>query len=368
MNKHPLQGFAALSILLLSLLVTTGARAYSNLYGIGDSLSDIGNLFLATDNNPNFPSPPVPIFQLPQDPPYYNGRFADGPVFIEQLHEALGLGTMSPSFASGTNYAVGGARTRYHTFDFFVPTFDPLNDPSLFNSPAVPFSMLAQVLSLKSDFGVGSGGQLDSDALYSLWIGSNDVFDAISAKLNGAPDGYVNALLQNSLDDIDFAINELVSNGAYYLLLPTVPDLSLVPEINSLDSTEASLVAQTLSANFNNEVNSLLTDIDAKIFRLDTFTFLQDLVKDPLSFGLPPGPPAPNTTAACFSGFVGETGDLCDDPERYVFFDGIHPTAATHEVLGRLALGAVPAPAPVVLVLLGFATIIGWRRAVVSAA
>jgi phospholipase/lecithinase/hemolysin len=359
--------------------VTTGARAYSNLYGIGDSLSDIGNLFFATGGAGN------PATALPQDPPYFEGRFADGPVFIERLYEALGLGTMLPSIATGTNFAVGGARTRYHAFDGFALGFDPLTatgfdpaltitgfdpvatadfpatTPSAFDSLAQPFSMRAQVDTLI----LSSGGSLDSLALYSLWIGANDVSDSILAGLpslaslanDPASKTYAEALIAQSADDVGLAINQLVGAGADYLLVPNVPDLSLVPEVLAYEAaaTGAADLARELTVLFNDLVDAELADIDAEILRLDTFTFLQEFVADAALQGI-------NATQPCFTGFVGVPGTACDNPEDFVFFDIIHPTAATHEVLGRLALQAVPLPAPMLLMVPALVALIGFRR------
>ena len=60
----------------------------------GDSLSDTGNDLIA--------------FGSPQ-PPYYQGRFSNGPNWIDDLAAKLGVPDPQPSLAGGTNYAYGGA-------------------------------------------------------------------------------------------------------------------------------------------------------------------------------------------------------------------------------------------------------------------
>ena len=51
------------------------ASPLKNVVMFGDSLSDNGNLYEYMQR------------QLPQSPPYYEGRFADGPVWVERLVE-----------------------------------------------------------------------------------------------------------------------------------------------------------------------------------------------------------------------------------------------------------------------------------------
>ncbi len=332
--------------ILLALVILPGpstAMPYSNLYVVGDSLSDARNLFLATSNNQ---IPPFP--QLPQDPPYFQGRFSDGPGFSEHLWRRLDLpGNIQPSLLGGTNYAVGGARSRYHTFDQVInPQFDPLSDASLF----AQFSLLGQ-----RDALLGSlGNTLDSSALYSVWIGSNDVADAFRLALNGASPAYIDALLQQTANDLLSVIDDMTGAGARDFLVPNVPNFGLVPEVKNAPN-EVKRIATNLASSFNTLVDAKLGSVDANIIRLDVFGFLTDLVNDPTVFGLPADT---NVQDACFSGFVGVPGVVCDKPEAYVFWDSIHPTATTHQLLGQVAAAAViPEPPVILLAFVGLASI-----------
>lgn len=99
------------SLLILTLLLT-GCGVFDDLFGgdddddddeinavfvFGDSISDTGNVFLATDE------------AIPVSPPYFEGRFSNGPVWVERFAEALGL-EARPILDGGTNFAVGAAR------------------------------------------------------------------------------------------------------------------------------------------------------------------------------------------------------------------------------------------------------------------
>lgn len=71
----------------------------SSLIVFGDSLCDGGNAY-ALRGDAAFPCPP-----------HWRGRRCDGPVWVEQLAERLGLPPLLHSLAGGTNHAYGGARS-----------------------------------------------------------------------------------------------------------------------------------------------------------------------------------------------------------------------------------------------------------------
>jgi phospholipase/lecithinase/hemolysin len=346
MKKMILKLLTAIFLVALTMPGVSLAMPYSNMYVLGDSLSDVGNLFIATDNNQ---IPPLP--QLPQAPPYYQGRFSNGPSYAEYLWQHLNLpGDITPRLDGGTNYAVGGARSRYHVFDrVFNPFFDPLTDTTLFPG----FALLGQRDTLLND----KSNVLDPDALYTVWIGSNDVADAFEAVLSGPGLDYANSLLFQSANDLLTVINDLVGAGAVELLIPNVPNLGLVPEVQALPPN-AQALATGLTQAYNDIVDAGLSAITANITRLDTFQFLTDLVADPTLFDLPANM---NVTDACFSGFIGEPGTVCPNPENYIFWDKTHPSAVTHQILGSVAAEAVPEPATLALFGIGLAGL-GFAR------
>lgn len=300
------------------LLQPATGSAYSNLYVLGDSLSDTGNLYTATGS-------------LPQAP-YANGRFSDGPIYAEHLWQSMGLaGNLLASNLGGTNYAVGGARSRYHSFDTLNPLFNPLTDASSYFG----FSLLGQRDAILAK----QGGALDSKALYTVWSGSNDVADAISLWVTSAADAL--ALVYQAASDFISVVASLVAAGAQYLLIPNVPNLGLVPEVVALGADAQDLATQ-LAQLYNGLVAQALVGVPADITGLDTFSFLGNMVADPSRFGLPADA---IVDTGCFTGYVGVPGDVCADPQNYVFWDQLHPTAVVHEELGRLAVAAIPEPA-----------------------
>src|SRR5579872_6310142 len=95
------RGLSVRALLLPGLLVLLLASPFAGpafgsqitqIVAFGDSLSDTGNDLIA--------------FGSPQ-PPYYQGRFSNGPNWIDDLAAKLGVPDPQPSLAGGTNYAYG---------------------------------------------------------------------------------------------------------------------------------------------------------------------------------------------------------------------------------------------------------------------
>ncbi|MBP7484430.1 MAG: PEP-CTERM sorting domain-containing protein [Aquabacterium sp.] len=53
---------------------------------------------------------------------------------------------------------------------------------------------------------------------------------------------------------------------------------------------------------------------------------------------------------------------ICANPDNYLFWDGVHPTAAAHQVLGNAFAAAVPEPETYALMLAGLGIVVAARR------
>ena len=84
------------------------APAYTHLFAFGDSLSDAGNLYIADGGT-------LPVS------PYSAGHFSNGPTWVEDLSEKLGLGTLTPSLEGGNDFAFGGAQTGATAIEGYNP-------------------------------------------------------------------------------------------------------------------------------------------------------------------------------------------------------------------------------------------------------
>ena len=90
---------AAASAVPVAPTVAAPGAPYTALYAFGDSLTDTGNVSLAT-------------FGLLPAAPYADRSFSNGPVWAQDLAQSLGLPPLQPSLAGGTDFAYGGAHDR----------------------------------------------------------------------------------------------------------------------------------------------------------------------------------------------------------------------------------------------------------------
>jgi outer membrane lipase/esterase len=291
----------------------TMAQPFSDIFVFGDSLSDTGNIFLATREN------------IPQSPPYFMGRFSNGPVWVERLAEMLGL-EASASLAGGTNFAFGGAETGQETGEIFEQPIDVL----------IPSIRLQVSTFLASDFIGGPFDDVDPEALYIVWGGPNDLRPAVMAGTTQPA-----AEAQRAVDDLVAAMRDLADAGARTFLVPNLPDLGLTPESRALGPGTMAL-ATDISIRFNNALaaalNSLESELGITIIRLDVFSALADVVANPAAFGLT------NVTDACLMGEPFTGGTACAQPEAHLFWDDIHPTATAHAILADMAFTAIMLP------------------------
>jgi phospholipase/lecithinase/hemolysin len=89
---------AAASLAVPVATVAAPGAPFSAIYAFGDSLTDAGNVSLATAGL-------VPVA------PYADRSFTNGPVWVKDLAQSIGLPAIQPSLAGGTDFAYGGAQT-----------------------------------------------------------------------------------------------------------------------------------------------------------------------------------------------------------------------------------------------------------------
>lgn len=290
-------------------------------------MSDTGNLFSVSGFPPQVITDP---FTGLQSEGYFQGRFADGPVWLEHFIASLELDPSSslPSFlGGGTNYSWGGAETGCGISARETPNIGNLSCPN-----PLPGTLPTQIQFFFLDLIGGVTEPLDDNTLIAVWAGPNDI---VNNPDNQNP--YENpeiALVNN----ISAHIQGLITLGGTNFLVPNMPALGQLPRYVNTDAEEQ---FDLLSTQFNEALSAALDDLEelnngVTIIRFNVFDLVLQMVNNPSVFGFE------NVTGTAKS-IVGEEpstfflGTVVDDPENYMFFDDVHPTTRSHEIVADFA-------------------------------
>jgi phospholipase/lecithinase/hemolysin len=316
--KFLLFSFLFAFIALAPAWATAGDRPFDRIVVFGDSLSDPGNAFALTHHNITSPDyEMVPEDFLVPSFPYAKGgnHVSNGPTWIEDLGAALGLASdVGPALrgasSTASNYAVAGARARAVEDEFH-------------------FALQVEV------FLRDVRDSAPSDALYVIAIGGNDVRDALAPGSTSIPDALAAIALQ---------VQRLHRKGAKKFFVTNAPNIALAPAVRAFAATlppdlEKLVLdgAQKASVGFKLGLDATLAELaklpGIQIMRFDLFTEVNGIVENPAAFGLS------DVTHACI------TPNLppfqCQNPDRHLFWDGIHPTRAGHAIVAKRAGAAL---------------------------
>jgi phospholipase/lecithinase/hemolysin len=292
----------AVSLLVLGSFVPSAFAAsvnqYSQLFAFGDSLSDTGNVSIATGGL--FPGPnyaPGRYTNGPNTTPATTGPFG---LWVEQLASKLGLtGEPQPFLAGGTNYAFASATT---------------GSNGLYN-----ISDQINTFVLQHPLGASS------TALYTIWGGANDLFFG-----NGTSAASV-------ADNLYANIQTLAGKGAKDFLWVNLPPLGLTPR----GMSDGGTLDQEVLA-FNQEWTGDIAKLQGQginVIGVDVFNLFLQIAPNPGAYGFT------NVTDPA-QGLSGV------NPNNYLFWDMEHPTTAVHALVADLAyndLTASPVPEPMSL-------------------
>lgn len=323
----------------------------------GDSLSDRGNLYHADYN------------YLPKSPPYYQGRFSNGQVWSELTAAYYADSNKIPS----ANFAYGG-------------------ETAIFHSPIhgyLPYSLTASI----DAYLVGTIFHDRSQTLYFVWIGANDY-------LKGAKDP--NAMTDKVVANIKGSIEKLAYHGGANFIVINLPDLGRTPYAQTTDAQALSTLTQMHNAKLAAAVTEIQQDypsIHIKLF--DMNKVFSDFVNDPAQFDKEHNINVTDVQDACWGGgyttrstaldnqsttqqiatdlqlhinnnpqkvvvdasqnqnldvdgfanYIASTpalmetykvgdGELhpCSNPDQYMFWDHLHPTAVVHGAISKLMI------------------------------
>jgi len=298
----------------LSASERTTAHAYTRLVVFGDSLSDPGNYYAAYHEVSQRPFAPVP------DAPYAIGglHFSNGATWVEQLGREMHAGNSTgPALRhlGGSNFAVGRARARAGAANF--PYYDLSTQVGLF---------LGQ-----------TGNRAQPEALYVIWIGANDLKDALESLAVDATFATAGAIIQQAVDATAGNLQALWAAGARHFLLVDMPDLGYTPYVAGLGPVALYAAAQLTGA-YNGGLAQVVAALGAlpgiDIVRFDINATLQGVALNPAASGVP------DFTTPCLR-FAVVVGAVCRNADQHMFWDAIHPTRAGHELIAEAAFATL---------------------------
>ena len=306
MRKKSLLKLLIIPLMLsISFLAQAEAR-YSKLYIFGDSLSDTGNLASIAGAFP---------------PPFFNNRISNGPVAIDTLAAKLGLSADASlhllSMNAGTNYAVASARASRNT----------------------PFDLNTQILSFQANHGFVA----PSHALYVIFIGGNDIYDAlVSGDITAA-----NTVIQTAITNIENAIKELSQIGARSFMVMDAPDIALLPETKTIAAvtnnpdllTQATLLSESFNEQLHKRIKQVKHEENISITEFKLNKLFTKLLKKSTKLGFS------NSSDACFSTVTYTFHTDCNfgaNFDQFFFFDEVHPTARVHKLVGEAMYKKLP--------------------------
>lgn len=288
--KALFSGAAAAALMLGVCSTAAEAQTYNRLVVFGDSLSDNGNLYLASGN------------ATPASPPYWQGRFSNGRVFAEML--GFNTSNFMGSTSGSINMAFGGART---------------------DSQMMPPGMQIQLAQYRQ-----MGGTFGAGDLVTVLGGANNLFQGIQAAGASAnPTATFGVTARSAATDVNGIVNQIAGLGAGTILVINLPQLSVTPQFAG---TPGAALADYGATTFNSTLQGLLATTAAangntNIIQMDIYSAGKTVSADPGAFGLS------NVTQACFTGTT-----VCSNPDQYFYFDGVHPTTKGHSILALLAM------------------------------
>ena len=300
---------AGVALLVATVAPVAAQAPVEKLVVFGTSLSDPGNAFALVGGTNTPPDYLNDAFLVPTAPYTRGGHhFTNGPTWIEQLARTLKANVNAePAFKGASpramNFAVGAARARETGANANLPL------------------QVATFLQAK-------GGVASPEALYVIEIGTNDVRDALSAGAGGA------AILAAALTSVRTNVDALYAAGARRFLIWNVPNPALTPVIRSLNNPLVSAAATAVATSYNSGLDGQIAllratrpGIDIEV--LDVFQLLNAVVGNPAMFGFT------NIATPCIT--PSEAPYFCQQPDDYLFWDGVHPTAAMHAVVAAFA-------------------------------
>ena len=279
----------------LGLAQGEAAAQFNGFFFFGDSLTDAG---------------------------FYGARFTVNPglVWAQDLGARYGV-TVTPVNQGGIDFAQGGERVTL---------------PSPLTAPGAP----QRPLSTQIDELLHATPTLNPNALYTVWIGANDIFVNVGAAAAGQiTPAQVQANIVIAATQTLQQIARLRDAGARTIMVFNLPDIGQTPFGRSQPAAPFS----ALSSLFNSTLQAGLASLNVDIIPMNMNGLFAEVIANPAAFGLTnvttPACTTPSSITCTTSTLVAPNAD-----KIYAFADGVHPTPAGHQIIADYAVALIEGP------------------------
>lgn len=285
--------------LVMCFSAIASATTLNKVVVFGDSLSDNGNLYEYMKH------------QLPVSPPYYEGRFSNGPVWPELLVKSYYPNALNEHLL---DYAYAGAGVEEEVDD------EPI------------FTLHSEI----DSYFLAHQDGADENSLYVIWIGANNYL--------AVPEN-VEESVRKVNDGITRGLKRLVSKGAKHILVLNLPDLGRIPVAREFDSVDQLTALSTQHNALLKKNMDVLKNAYPEVqwIYFDVMAAMDEMFVNPAANGFT------NITDTCYESSIDTPSAramLSVEPvtkmslknsacDGFLFFDPVHPSALAHQILAE---------------------------------
>ena len=276
--------YSLLFVFLCSYETNSQQLSFDRIVSFGDSNTDTGNVYNLTNHT------------WPIVPPYFDGRFSNGPVWIEKL-----------GVSNVKNYSYGGATSDNNLVQGYAAS----------DTKPVP-GVRQQILIYLNETNATSLNFLRT--LYVIWVAGNDY--------------YFNATLGPSVvaDSILNGIKDLLMIGVKYFVIVNQQPIQSMPFVQT---PEQVVFYEKRTSYHNHNLSIGISKLsynrqDVSLYLFDIYSFILNIIAINSHYSF-------NTKDSCWNISNGVVNKLCSNPESYVYIDQYHFTTRMHELIGYAA-------------------------------
>ncbi|XP_054777918.1 LOW QUALITY PROTEIN: GDSL esterase/lipase At1g28580-like [Prosopis cineraria] len=354
----------------LSCIPSSSGCPYTSIFSFGDSLADTGNWYFSS------PKPPPPPRQSSRClfPPYGEtyfgrptGRCSDGRLIIDFIAESLNIPLVKPyqgikngqiinwKKEEGVNFAVAGATALNVSFFEERAIYTVITNYSL----RVQLGWFMELLPSICNSSSSCKKMFEKSLFFVGEIGGNDFNKPFALRRSLAE---IKTYVPHVINAISSTMRDLIGVGAQMLIVPGNIPMGCSPfyltnyaSNNKKDYDEDGCLkwVNKFVEYYNKRLQAELNQLQelyphANIIYADYYNATLPLYHSPKEFGFT-GLKSCCGAGGAYNYNISKCGDegvnVCDDPSKYITWDGIHLTEAAYKLIARFLLkGSYIAP------------------------